>query len=107
MNAGIADSLLAIHAAYQFMNHWDQFKHHGVCQHLKAIVDKAQSLGAQVGSCGESKITIQWPEGETIFVRRFQEGPYRWLLFTASEYQALILANRDPSIRELMTALQD
>jgi len=107
LTAGVADSLLAIYTAYQFMNQWNQFRHHGVCQHLEAIVDKAQSMGAQVGSCGENKITIQWPEGETVFVRRFQEGPYRWLLFTASKYQALILANRDPSIRELKTALQD
>ena len=107
LTAGIADTLLAIYAAYQFMNQWNQFNHPGVCEHLKAIVEKAQSMGAQVGSCGESKITIQWPEGETVFVRRFREGPYRWLLFTASKYQALILVNRDPSIRELMTALQD
>jgi hypothetical protein len=89
------------------MKHWNQFKHHGVYQHLKAIVDKAQSMGAQVASCGESKLSIQWPEGEIVHVRRFDQGPYRWLLFAHSRKQSLFLESRDPSIRELQTALHD
>jgi hypothetical protein len=89
------------------MKQWNQFNHHDLYPHLKSIVDKVKSMGAQVGSCGECKIIIQWPEGEKVFVRRFRQGPYRWLLFTTSSNQIVHLESRDPSMRELQTALQD
>lgn len=86
---------------------WCRFNHRGLRLHLRAIVDGARTLGAQVDSCGEGKVTLHWPDGESVHVRRFGHGPYRWLIFTASGYRALVLARRDPSIRELRTALQD
>ena len=89
------------------MQKWDQFDHHGVYSYLNTIVEKVQALGAQVGSCGNGKLTLQWPGGEIVHVRRYHQGPYRWLIFTASKYKSLTLAKRDPSIRELQTATQD
>ena len=89
------------------MNEWSHFDHHDLYPHLKAIVDKVQPMGAQISSCGEGKITIQWPDGKTVFVRRFRQGPYRWLLFTSSRNHLMHLQGRDPSLRELRTALQD
>ena len=89
------------------MQQWKQFNHREAYSYLKAIVEKVRPMGAQVGSCGERKITLGWPEGETVHVRRFRGGAYRWHLFTASAYNSLTLARRDPSIRELQTALED
>jgi hypothetical protein len=73
------------------MNEWNQFNHRDLHLHLKAIVDKVQPMGAQVSSCGAGKITIEWPDGKTIFVRRFRQGPYRWLLFMASSNRLMHL----------------
>mgnify|MGYP001818115374 FL=1 len=89
------------------MQHWEHFDHREAYSCLKAIVEKVQPLGARVGSCGERKITLDWPEGETIHVRRFQRVAYRWLILAASGRNSLTLAQRDPSIRELQTALED
>jgi hypothetical protein len=89
------------------MNEWNQFNHCDLQPHLKAIVDKVQPMGAQVSSCGAGKITIEWPDGKTVFVRRFRQGPYRWLLFMASSNQLMHLEGRDPSMSELRTGLQD
>lgn len=88
------------------MKQWHQFNHRDVYPYLKAIVEQVRPMGAEVSSCGEGKITLQWPEGELVYLRRFREGPYRWLLFTEANCQSLTLANRDPSILELQTALQ-
>jgi len=89
------------------MKPWNQFKHRGVYTHLKTIVEQVQSMGAMVSSCGEGKITILWPEGKTVYVRRYQQGPYRWLLFTTSANRLMLLQDRDPSIQELQTAFRD
>ena len=89
------------------MQHWKQFDHREAYSYLKAIVEQVQPMGVQVGSCGQGKITLHWPEGETIHVRRFRGGAYRWLIFEASGSNSLTLAKRDPSIRELQTALED
>jgi hypothetical protein len=89
------------------MNEWNQFNHHDLHPHLKAIVDKVQPMGAQVSSCGAGKITIHWPDGETVFVRRFRQGPYRWLLLMTSSNQSMHLKGRDPSMSELRSPLQD
>ena len=89
------------------MSSSDQFKHYGGCTDLRVIVQAVEAMGAQVDSCGENKITIQWPSGETVYVRRFRGGSFRWLLSTASDYRALLLPDRDPTIQELLTVLQD
>lgn len=89
------------------MDEWNQFDHHDLHPHLKAIVDKVQPMGAQISSCGAGKITIQWPDGKTVFVRRFRQGPYRWLLLMTSRHQLMHLEGRDPSMSELRSALQD
>jgi len=89
------------------MNEWEQFNHHDLYPRLKAIADKAKSMGARVGSCGEYKIIIQWPEGKKVFVRWFCQGPYRRLLFTTFSNQLAHLESRDPSMRERQTALQN
>ena len=89
------------------MKKWNYFDHGRVYPYLETIANKVQSMGAQVSSCGEGKISIHWPERETIYVRRYHQGPYRWQIFTASKYRSLILAQRDPSIRELQTASLD
>ena len=86
---------------------WNQFDHQRAFKYLKCIVDRVQSAGARVASCGEGKLTLYWPEGETIHLRRYHHGPYRWVIFTADGYNSLILARRDPSIYELQTALPD
>jgi hypothetical protein len=89
------------------MNERELFNHHDLYPHLKAIVDKAKSMGARVGSCAEYKLIIQWPKGKQAVVRWFRQGPYRRLLFTTSSNQLARLESRDPSMRERQTALQN
>lgn len=85
----------------------DQFANHDVAEHLRDIVHTVKAVGAEVDFCGENKITIRWADGETVHVRRFRGGTFRWLVFTAVKYRALLLADRDPSLRELQTVRQD
>jgi hypothetical protein len=86
------------------MGPWDAFEHHGAYNDLKAIVFTATSMGAQIGSCGERKLTIRWPNGCVVHIRRYLDGRFRWLLFTHSDCRAIFLSNRDPSISELQRA---
>jgi len=43
-----------------------QFNHHDLYPHLRASVDKVTSMRARVGTCGECKTIIQWPEGKSL-----------------------------------------
>ena len=107
LESDCADSPSVGHTTCLPMNEWDQFNHHDLYPHLKASVDKVKSMGARVGSCGECKTIIQWPKGKKAVVRRFRQGPYRRLLFTPSSNRFVHLESRDPSMRELRTALQN
>jgi len=89
------------------MNERGLFNHHDLYPHLKAIVDKAKSMGARAGSCAECKTITQWPEGKKVIVRRFRQGPYRRLLFTPFSNRIVHLESRDPGMRERQTALQN
>jgi len=83
------------------MHSWDTFEHDDAYDALKGIVQMATSMGARTGSCGERKLTIQWPDGCVVHIRRFVSGRFRWLLFTQAGCHAVFLSDRDPSPREL------
>jgi hypothetical protein len=83
------------------MNPWDTFAHDDAYDDLKIIVQRATSMGARTSSYGERKLTIEWPDGCVVHIRRFVTGRSRWLIFTESGRQAVFLSDRDPNLREL------
>lgn len=86
------------------MKSWDSFNHDFAYDELIAIVRQANAVGVQVGSHGARKLTLLWPDGRTIHLKRFVMGRFRWLLFTDSGCRAVFLANRDPNLSELRDA---
>jgi hypothetical protein len=83
------------------MRSWDTFEHDDAYDDLSAIAHTATSMGAQTCSCGQRKLTIQWPDGCIVHLRRFVSGKFRWLLFTQEGRHAILLSGRDPNVREL------
>ena len=82
---------------------WDRFAHNGVYAHLQAIVSKVKPMGAEIGSSGDGEITLRWPQGETVYVRRYRKGRRRWRLATNGNKRVMHLIDRDPDISELQT----
>lgn len=89
------------------MNAWDSFNHDNAHSELMAIVDQTRLLGVRPGSYGARKLTLKWPDGRTIHIRRFLEGRFRWLVFTDRGCRAVFLAHREPNLHELRNALSD
>lgn len=83
---------------------WDSFNHDPAYIELRSIARHASSLGAEVGSCGVRKLTLRWPDGRTVHIKRFLRGRFRWLLFTEDDFRAIFLAHRDPNPFELRRA---
>jgi hypothetical protein len=83
------------------MHAWDTFEHDDAYDDLKIIVQRATSMGAKTSSYGERKLTIEWPDGCVVHIRRFVAGKSRWLIFTESGRRAVFLSDRDPNLREL------
>lgn len=83
------------------MRAWDTFEHNDAYDDLKAIVHLAASMGGQPSSCGKRKITIKWPDGGIVHIRRFLHGKFRWLIFTQAGWEAVLITDRDPSMQEL------
>ena len=89
------------------MTPWDTYEHNDAYDDLKTIVNTATSMGAEPSSCGKRKLTIRWPDGGIVHIRRFLNGEFRWLIFTQAGRQAVFLANRDPNLRELQGSCAD
>ena len=89
------------------MSNWNRFPHLGIHHHLHAIAEAVTPHGVRLGSVADGEITLQWPDGETVFVRRYRKGPYRWRLATTRDRQEMFLSERDPSLAELKTAIRD
>jgi len=89
------------------MTNWNRFPHLGIHHHLHAIVEAVTPHGVRLGSNADGEITLEWPDGATVNVRRYRKGPHRWRLATIHDLQEMFLSGRDPSLTELKTAIKD
>ncbi len=49
---------------------WNRFSHPGAHYRLVAIADQVGPMGVNFDSDADGETTLQWPEGETVYVRR-------------------------------------
>ena len=89
------------------MSPWNTYDHDDAYNDLRVLANRASSLGAKIGSCGPRKLTIKWPDGGIVHIRRFLNSRFRWLVFGHADYHAVFVTDRDLSLSDLKRAAAD
>jgi hypothetical protein len=86
------------------LKEWSRFAHAGVREQLQMIIAVVRAMDVEIGSSGDGEITLRWPDGERVYVKRYRRGKWRWRLATNNDARVLRLEDRDPTLAELQTA---